>query len=197
MWSSFFLILTSISGILYTSRRIIYKNHLRIVSISLLIAVIIGAISDFELHVNIADIVETGALSYATLAALVMLLLIVHYKKPEHVRSSVWYSYIPLIIFPALVFLVDSVGLLSLLFMILQGTALIVSFFVIFLYTGNLKRSFSLIAGIVVLLSGYCVYWFLDLNVQLLETITNLCIGTGILLVSYSLPELINRNVRD
>lgn len=197
MWSSVFLILTCILGILYISRRIIYKNHIRNVTVSLLIAVIIGAIIDFEIPVDIADIVETGALSYATLAVLVLLLLIVHYTKPEHVRSSVWYSYIPLIIFPALVFLVDSVGLLSLLFMILQGTALIVSFFVIFLYSGNMNRSFALVGGIVVLLAGYCVFWFVELDDQLLDHIINLCTGSGILLISYSLPELIKKNVRE
>jgi len=68
VWSSVFLILTCILGILYISRRIIYKNHIRNVTVSLLIAVIIGAIIDFEIPVNLADIVETGALSYATLA---------------------------------------------------------------------------------------------------------------------------------
>ncbi|GEM_PF-741415 len=196
MWSQIFLILGSVLGAIYISRRIIYQNHIRFVYISLLIAVIIRMAAEFDIPENIAETLGNGAISFATLAALVVLLLIIHYTKPQHVRSSVWYSYIPLIIFPALVFLVDSEGLLAILFMILQATALFVALFIIYLYAGNMNRKPALIGGFIFLLAGYGVYWYSGLEEQLLIIITNLCSGAGILLVSYSLPELLKNNVR-
>jgi len=125
---------------------------------------------------------------------LILLLVVTRLIQPDYARYPTVYSYIPILFVPVYIYFIDTPILSNITFMTLQATSLTVFTGMVFIYSDTIKKGYLLIFSVALFLSAMILFWYL--NIGLVNVLTQLLTGTGMILACFKVPSLINKNKR-
>lgn len=190
VWSEILLILCAIFAILLLIRKLDTGKTLSAVAY-LLPALLIIFASDSILQLSsYIESFRLWVMITATVISLVFLLLAINELKPEHLRLSDFYNFIPVLALPIFFFLMETGSLLNIVIMLLQGTGLVVLILFGFLYASDSQQPAILIAGVLLMLGAFIFQWFGEFDPRYIKNIVYSAIGVSTMLLAYSIPSV-------
>lgn len=130
------------------------------------------------------------------LLTLVFILVIIRQLQPDYARHPLFYSFLPVIIFPFYTYFITSDVLASITHATLQATAMLVFSGLIFLYWKTVERGYFLLIAIICFLSAFSLYWFADSYQEIIQPTIHLLTGAGMILVCLKFPAVLIEHKR-
>ena len=132
----------------------------------------------------------------ALLLTMVFLLLSVRILQPEYARQPVAYSYVPLIILPFYAYFIDTQILSDITFLSIQATCLIVFAGLTVTYYKSLKNGYLLFIALFFFITAFTVFWLSNAERDLIQSLTHLLAGVGMISASFKFPAILTKNKR-
>lgn len=126
----------------------------------------------------------------ATIVALVFLLLAINELKPEHLRNSELYNFIPILALPIFYFLMETGALMNIVIMLLQGTGLVVLIMFGVLYASKSQQPAILVTGVLLILGAFIFQWFGQFDELYIKNIVYTAVGASTVFLAYSIPTV-------
>lgn len=196
MWSEILLILCAVFTILLLIRKLKSRKTLQVVAYMLPAVLIVIASDSFLQITSHFSSFRLWVMITATIISLVFLLLAINELKPEHLRFSDFYNFIPILALPIVFFLMETGTLLNIVIMLLQGTGLVVLILFGFLYATHSEQPAILIAGVLLMLGAFIFYWFGQFDTLYLKNIVYSAIGASSMLLAYSIPSVLDKSAQ-
>ncbi|MFO7846893.1 MAG: hypothetical protein R6V27_10050 [Balneolaceae bacterium] len=130
------------------------------------------------------------------LLVLIFILISIRMLQPGYARHPLFYTFLPILIFPFYAYFVDSDILSSITQATLQGTSLLVFSGLVFQYWKTIERGYLLFVSIIFYLAAFLLYWFLDIRQELIHPVIHLLTGTGMILTCFKFPEILIQHKR-
>lgn len=197
MWSEILLILSSLFAILLLIRKLKSNKKIQVISYLLPVTLIVYATDSFFHITGLIVSFDVWIVIIATILALVFLLLSVNELKPEHLRYSDSYNFIPFLALPILFFMMETGNLLNIVIMLLQGTGLIVLILFGLLYSSRTNQPAILTTGVILLISAFLFNWFGQFEDIYIDNIVKSSVGVAAMFLAYSIPPVINQSEED
>jgi len=167
-----------------------YLAYTIFISLSVMLSLIFTREAIFDRAVELMFLV-------ILLLTMVFLLLSVRLLQPEYVRQPVFYSYIPLIIFPFYAYFIDTQVLSDVTFLALQATCLIVFAGLTVTYFKTIKNGYLLFISLLFFITAFTVFWISNAERELVHSITHMLAGVGMIGASFKFPALLINNKRE
>jgi len=195
LWSVILLLLISLFCCVVIYRRMKNSAHLEylaysiLISLSLMLAFILTGQVMFERAVELLYLV-------VLLLTMVFLLLAVRALQPEYARQPLAYSYVPLIIFPFYAYFIDTQILSEITILAIQVTCLIVFAGLTVTYYKTLNNGYLLFIALLFFITAFTVFWLSNADRELVQSLTHLLAGVGMIGVSFKFPAILLNNQR-
>lgn len=125
-----------------------------------------------------------------TIVSLIFLLLAINELKPDLLKYSDLYNFIPLLALPIFYFLMETGALLNIVIMLLQGTGLVVLIMFGVLYASKSQQPAILVTGVLFILGAFTFQWFGQFDDLYIKNIVYSALGVSTVLLAYSIPTV-------
>lgn len=196
MWSQILLIVASIFSTIVIYRRFKGLQHPALLAY-ITVILVAGGMTNTFLSYPLTAFTTQVLLLTAVLTGMVFLLISIRLLKPSFVRNSIIYAFLPYLVLPVYVFLLDSESLQLLIDATLQGTALVVLLILITGYFKTVNNSWVLFIGLIFFVVAYVTYWFVTGPTEINQIIVNCSVTIGVISISMKFPQLIKENKKD
>ena len=130
------------------------------------------------------------------LLVLIFILISIRMLQPGYARHPLFYTFLPILIFPFYSYFISSDILASITHATLQGTSLLVFSGLVFQYWKTIERGYLLLVSVVFYLSAFLLFWFFDIRQDLLSPVIHLLTGAGMILTCFKFPAILIHHKR-
>jgi len=197
LWTQLFSIITIIVAAFIVLKKFPPEfTDVKYISIGALLSWLIGDLAG-TVNLPYGEFVNIFLQSTSISLLLIIFLIFIRQRKPVIFRYPYYMVFIPMLIPFTQLIVLDAQVIREIIFMTLQGVAILVYVLLSIGYSSELKNKLITIVGLILLVSGFCFYWILQDYFIVLDWAWGLTNSGGMIACIYSFSDLlrINENI--